>query len=89
MAQEYVIYLAREAIYTILLLAGPLLLASLSIGLLISLFQATTQIQEQSLTFVPKITVVLICLVLLSPWMLNILIAFTKNLWHGIPGLVQ
>lgn len=83
------IYLAREAIYTILLLAGPLLLASLSIGLLISLFQATTQIQEQSLTFVPKITVVLICLVLLSPWMLNILIAFTKNLWHGIPGLVQ
>lgn len=89
MTQDYIIYLSREAVYTVLLVAGPLLLVSLTVGLLISLFQATTQIQEQSLTFVPKIALVLISLVILGPWMLNILLAFTKNLWLGIPGLMQ
>lgn len=89
MSQDYIIYLSREAVYTILLLAGPLLGASLIVGLLISIFQATTQIQEQSLTFVPKIVMVLITLVIFGPWMLNLLIAFTSNLILSIPNLVQ
>ena len=88
MSQEFIIYLGREAVYTILLLAGPLLGASLLIGLLVSIFQATTQIQEQTLTFVPKIVAVLLSLIIFGPWMLNLLIAFTGNLFTVIPRLM-
>ncbi len=89
MTQDYVIYLGREAVYTILLTAGPMLLASLLVGLLISIFQATTQIQESSLTFVPKIIAVFVILLLFGPWILNLLIAFTTNLLYSIPNLLQ
>jgi len=89
MTQDYIIYLGREAVYAILLLSAPLLGASLLVGLLISIFQATTQIQEQSLTFVPKIVMVLLALIIFGPWMLNLLIAFTTNLFLSIPGMVQ
>lgn len=89
MSQDLIVYLAREAVYTILLLSGPLLGTSLIIGLLISIFQATTQIQEQTLTFVPKIALVFISLVIFGPWMLNILGAFTINLFLTIPDLMR
>lgn len=88
MSQEFIIYLGREAVYTILLLSGPLLGTSLLVGLVISIFQATTQIQEQSLTFVPKIVLVLVSMILFGPWMLNLLVAFTKNLFMVIPQLM-
>lgn len=88
MSQEFIIYLGREAVYTILLLSGPLLGTSLLVGLLISIFQATTQIQEQSLTFVPKIVLVLVSMIFFGPWMLNLLVAFTKNLFMVIPQLM-
>jgi flagellar biosynthetic protein FliQ len=88
MSQEFIIYLGREAVYTILLLSGPLLGTSLLVGLVISIFQATTQIQEQSLTFVPKIVLVLISMILFGPWMLNLLVAFTRNLFMVIPQLM-
>ncbi len=67
--------------YTVLLIAGPLLIGSILIGLTISIFQATTQIQEQTLTFVPKIVAIFIMIVVFGPWMLNILLAFTQNLF--------
>jgi len=89
MSQELIIYLAKEAVYTILLLSGPLLATSLLVGLFISIFQATTQIQEQTLTFVPKIALVFISLIIFGPWMLNIIIAFTVNLFQTIPGLMR
>ncbi|MCR4440959.1 MAG: flagellar biosynthesis protein FliQ [Peptococcaceae bacterium] len=89
MSQDYIIYLAREAVYTILLLSAPLLGTSLLVGLLVSIFQATTQIQEQTLTFVPKIVLVLVMLVIFGPWMLNLLIGFTKGLFQTIPGLMR
>lgn len=89
MSQDFIVYLTREAVYTILLLAGPLLGASLLVGLLISIFQATTQIQEQTLTFVPKIAVILIVLVIFGPWMLNLLVGFTNNLFLAIPQLMR
>jgi len=81
MTPELVIYIGREAVYTVLLIAGPLLIGSILIGLTISIFQATTQIQEQTLTFVPKIVGVFIMIVVFGPWMLNILLAFTQNLF--------
>ncbi len=89
MTQNYIIYIGKEAVYTILLISGPLLACSLIVGLLISVFQATTQIQEQTLTFVPKIVMVLITLIIFGPWMLNILISFTTNLIHSIPNLMR
>ena len=88
MTQDFIIYLGKEAVYAILLLSGPLLGGSLLVGLLVSIFQATTQIQEQTLTFVPKIVVVLISLVIFGPWMLNLLISFTLNLFSTIPQLM-
>lgn len=89
MSQEFILYMAREAVYTVLLLSAPLLGTSLIVGLLISIFQATTQIQEQSLTFVPKIVLVLISMIIFGPWMLNLLIAFTTNLFILIPRIMN
>ncbi|MDH7497870.1 MAG: flagellar biosynthesis protein FliQ [Syntrophomonadaceae bacterium] len=80
--------IARETMYTILLLSAPILGGSLLIGLLVSILQATTQIQEQTLTFVPKIVVVLLVVVIFGPWMLNVLVGFTHNLLVDIPRLV-
>lgn len=89
MSQDFIIYLARETVYLILLISAPLLGTSLLVGLLISIFQATTQIQEQTLTFVPKIALVLIVLIIFGPWMLNLLIAFTNNLMQTIPTIME
>ncbi|MDW7674618.1 MAG: flagellar biosynthesis protein FliQ [Bacillota bacterium] len=80
MSQDLIVYFGREAMVTVFLLAGPLLVGSLVIGLLISIFQATTQIQEQTLTFIPKIAIVLGGLVILGPWMLNVLLGFTESI---------
>jgi flagellar biosynthetic protein FliQ len=87
MTQDYIIYIAKEAVYTVLLIAGPLLSGSILVGLAVSIFQATTQIQEQTLTFVPKLVIILIILVIAGPWMLNILVDFTINLYKAIPKL--
>jgi flagellar biosynthetic protein FliQ len=74
-----VIHLAREAISLTLLLAGPLLAVSLGIGLAVSIFQAATQIQEQTLTFVPKLVGILLTLLVLGGWMMNNMLSFTVN----------
>lgn len=85
MTEEFIITLGREALYAVLLVSAPLLGASLLVGLVVSIFQATTQIQEQTLTFVPKIVAVLVVAVLTAPWMLQILTTFTQNLYLSLP----
>ncbi len=80
MTENLVITLAREALYAVLLVSAPLLGVSLLVGLLVSLFQATTQIQEQTLAFVPKIVAVLVTAVIFAPWTLKIMVSFTQNL---------
>lgn len=72
MSEEAIIDLLREAFLVALKLSAPLLLVSLGVGLLISLFQAATQIHEQTLTFVPKLIVVGVILILLAPWMMTV-----------------
>ncbi|HHT71624.1 MAG: flagellar biosynthesis protein FliQ [bacterium] len=89
MSEEFVLSLGRDALYTVLLVAGPLLLLSLFVGLIISVFQATTQIQEQTLSFVPKIVAVLLGLVLFGPWMLQIMREFTVRLVTAIPAVLR
>ncbi|MDA8233831.1 MAG: flagellar biosynthesis protein FliQ [Clostridia bacterium] len=80
MTQDIIIYLGREALLTVLLVSSPILLGTLVIGLIISIFQATTQIQEQTMTFAPKIVVALLAVVLFGPWMMNILVGFTNSI---------
>lgn len=87
MTQDYIIYVAKQAVYTVLLIAGPLLTGSILVGLAVSIFQATTQIQEQTLTFVPKLIVILVLVVITGPWMLNVLVDFTIKLYEVIPKL--
>ena len=80
MTQQFVIELGREALITVLLIAGPALIAGMTVGLVVSVFQAVTQIQEFTLTFVPKIIGVITVFVIAMPWMLNILLNFVTNL---------
>lgn len=87
MTDQMVIQLVRDAFYYVILICGPLLLASLIIGLLISIFQAATSISEQTLTFVPKLLVVFLISVLFLPFMLNSIKAFTIEIIKMIPNL--
>jgi flagellar biosynthesis protein FliQ len=87
MTEQYIVYLFREAFYTTLLVSAPILILSLIVGLIISVFQAATSIQEFTLTFVPKLIVVAIVTVLTLPWMMDVMISFTVNLFNQIPSL--
>ena len=81
--QDAVLDIAREAIYTIIVVSAPFLLVSLIIGLVISIFQTVTSIQEQTLTFVPKILAVFITIILAGGWMLTILTEYMIRLWSN------
>ncbi|HHV35332.1 MAG TPA: flagellar biosynthesis protein FliQ [Syntrophomonadaceae bacterium] len=80
MTENLVITLGREALYAVLLVSAPMLGVSLLVGLLVSIFQATTQIQEQTLAFIPKIIAVLITVVIFAPWMMKVMLSFTQKL---------
>ncbi|ALS27561.1 flagellar biosynthesis protein FliQ [Paenibacillus cisolokensis] len=84
MNSEFVIGLAGRAVYTILEASAPMLVSGLVVGLIVSILQATTQIQEQTLAFVPKIVAVLVSIILFGPWILNTLIGFTYNLLNNL-----
>ena len=88
MTQDIVMYIARETLYTVILVSGPLLLVSMLSGFLVSIFQATTQIQEQTLSFVPKVVLIMVFLVLLGPWMMNTILTYTRNIYYIIPQLM-
>jgi flagellar biosynthetic protein FliQ len=88
MNQDTVINLATQAMVLSLKIAGPILLLGLIVGLLVSIFQAVTSIQEQSLSFIPKIVGVAAIVVILGPWMLDQLVSYAQNLYMSIPQLV-
>ena len=81
--------LAREAVLQLVMMAGPLLLVSVLVGLVISVLQATTSIQEQTLTFVPKIFAILGVALLLGPWLGGSMVDFTRRLLENIPGMAR
>jgi flagellar biosynthetic protein FliQ len=84
MTPEYVTGIGRQAVETILLLAAPMLLAGLVVGLLVSIFQAATQINEQTMTFIPKIVAVFVTLLLFAPWMIKVMVGFTTQILQNI-----
>ena len=88
MNQELVVSIAERGIYTILIMSGPLLILALVVGLLVSIFQATTQIQEQTLAFVPKIVAVLVGLVIFAPWMISHMVSYTADILGNLSRFV-
>ncbi|OPL15451.1 MAG: flagellar biosynthetic protein FliQ [delta proteobacterium MLS_D] len=86
---DVVIGIAYDAIQMTLLLSAPMLGVGLIIGLAVSIFQAVTQVQEMTLTFVPKIVGVLLAMVVALPWMINIMVSFTHNLFTSIPFYIR
>ena len=89
MTVDTVTEIVRDALYTIVITSAPLLLVSLVVGLTISIFQTVTSIQEQTLTFVPKILSIFLTLMLLGHWMLNNIISYTENLWGNFSRYIH
>ncbi|MDO9621493.1 MAG: flagellar biosynthesis protein FliQ [Moraxellaceae bacterium] len=88
MTPDTVLELGRQALMVIILLSAPLLLSALAAGLLIGLFQAATQIQDMTLSFIPKLIILVVALGITGPWMLRMLIDYTRNLFQMIPDIV-
>lgn len=88
MTPEKVMDIGRQAIEMTLIISGPLLLAALVIGLIVSIFQAATQINEQTLSFIPKLVGMFIVLILAGPWMLQMMVDYIRRLFETIPQLI-
>lgn len=88
MTPESVVLIGQEAIKITALMAAPLLGSALVVGLLIGMFQAATQIQEMTLSFIPKLAVMALALMLLGPWMIHLVVNFTERLYLNIPALI-
>jgi flagellar biosynthesis protein FliQ len=89
MTPEMVVTIGRHALEMTLLLAAPLLLVALVVGLLVGIFQAATQINEMTLSFIPKLLAMAAVLVITGPWMLNQLVSYTRSLIQSIPSLIN
>jgi len=89
MNEDLIINLGQDALRTTALVAGPILAATLVIGLLVSIFQALTQINESTLTFIPKMIVVAVVIILAGPWMLDVMTHYTVNLFENISSFVR
>ena len=89
MSPEMVLNLAQQAVKLTLILTAVILLPALGVGLLVSMFQAATQINEQTLSFIPKLVITFLTLMLAGPWMLRLLIEFSNNIITSIPSVLS
>ena len=85
--EDYILQVAREGMWLVLVASAPPVLASMAVGLLVSILQATTQIQERTLTFVPKVVAVFASLAIAGPWIGSQLVRFTRTLFEGFPAI--
>ncbi len=88
MEQTAVLELGQKMMEVVVMLSAPLLLPALIVGLLVGMFQAATQINEMTLSFIPKLAVVAVAVVVFGPWMLDVWLSFTRELWQNIPVLI-
>ncbi|PKR87071.1 flagellar biosynthesis protein FliQ [Heyndrickxia camelliae] len=88
MSEEMVVSIAEKGIYITLITVGPLLIIALLVGLIVSIFQATTQIQEQTLAFVPKIVAVLVGIVFFGPWMLSHILSYASDIFSNLTRFI-
>ena len=89
MTPETVTTIGQQALWVTMLLAAPLLLSALAVGLLVGMFQAATQINEMTLSFIPKLLVLVLALVVAGPWMLSAIVNYTTQLLQQIPALIS
>ncbi|MDQ0190544.1 flagellar biosynthesis protein FliQ [Alicyclobacillus cycloheptanicus] len=89
MDANFIIGLGAQVMWLVIRLTGPILLFGLVVGVLVSIFQATTQIQEQTLAFVPKIAAVIVALLIFGPWMLSILLSFSQQILGNLNSFIQ
>lgn len=88
MTPETVISIAEQGVWMVMLISGPLLLLALVVGLVVSIFQATTQIQEQTLAFIPKIVAVLLGIIFFGPWMLNHMLSYANDIFNNLTRFI-
>lgn len=89
MDNEFAVEVVNQGIKIALMLAAPMLIGALLVGILVSIFQAVTQINEQTLSFIPKILVIVAALVIFSPWMMETMVSYTSELWTSIPEFIR
>jgi len=89
MTPEMVTTIGQQAMWVTMLIAGPLLLSALAVGLLVGMFQAATQINEMTMSFIPKLLVLVAVLVIAGPWMLGVIVNYTRQLMEQIPSLIS
>lgn len=89
MGTDFVIQIGQQALWTTIKISAPILIIGLVVGLIVSILQATTQVQEQSLSFIPKILAVVVALAIFGPWMLTVLLDFTNGIMGNLMQFVR
>lgn len=89
MTEDIVLSLGRDAIWTTVILAAPLLVSALIVGLIVSIVQAVTQINEATLTFIPKMLAIVIVMIIMAPWMTQMITSYTTELFTSLPNYVR
>lgn len=89
MSTDLAIQVGRDALFMVMLISAPMLGLGLLVGILVSIFQAITQIQEQTLSFIPKIIAVFVAVVVFGPWMLSLMIDYTRDLFINLPQMIR
>jgi flagellar biosynthetic protein FliQ len=89
MSNDLAIQIGRDALVMVMLVSAPMLGLGLLVGILVSIFQAITQIQEQTLSFVPKIVAVFVAVLLFGPWMLSLMVGYTRELFIQLPMMIR
>ena len=89
MSGDLIIQLAQQALMTVMLVAAPMLGLGLAVGLMVSVFQATTSINEQTLAFIPKIIAVFVAILIFGPWMLKIMVGFVTEIFVNLPYRIR
>jgi len=89
MSGDMAIQIGRDALYMVMLISAPMLGLGLLVGVLVSIFQATTQIQEQTLVFIPKIIAIFAAIVVFGPWMLSLMVDYTREIFSSLPNMIR
>ncbi|WP_054260261.1 flagellar biosynthesis protein FliQ [Propionispora sp. 2/2-37] len=89
MSSDLTIQIGRDALYMVLMISAPMLGLGLLVGVLVSIFQATTQIQEQTLAFIPKIVAIFVAILVFGPWMLSLMIDYTREIIVSMPNIIR
>ncbi|GMA99749.1 flagellar biosynthesis protein FliQ [Pelosinus sp. IPA-1] len=89
MSGDMAVQISRDALSMVILIAAPMLGLGLLVGVMVSVFQATTQIQEQTLAFIPKIIAIFVAILVFGPWMLSLMVDYTREIFTNLPNMVR